>query len=132
MSKTDLAEADILRLFTGQATTTFTTTPITPYIALFTAAPSETGGGTEASGNAYARQAATFGAPTGTAPTSVANSGAVVFPAATPAGYTLLGAALMTLVTAGAMLRWQAISSLALGIGDQANFAVGAITFTED
>lgn len=132
MSKTDVAEADILKLFTGQATTIFTTTPITPYIALFTAAPSETGGGTEASGNAYARQSATFGAPTGTAPTTVANSGAVVFPAASPAGYTLLGAALMTAVTSGSMLRWQAISSLALGIGDQANFAIGAITFTED
>jgi hypothetical protein len=132
MSKTDLAEADILRLFTGQATTTFTTTPITPYIALFTVAPSETGGGTEQSGSAYARILGAFSAPSGTAPTACVNSGAVLFPVVTGSGYTLLGAALMTLVTAGSMLRWSAISSLALGVGDQANFAAGAISFTED
>lgn len=132
MSKTDVAEADTLNLFGGRATTIFTSTPITPFIALFTAAPSETGGGTEASGNAYARTAAAFSAPSGTAPTGMVNSGAVTFPAASPAGYTLLGVALMTLVTAGSMLRWSAITSLALAIGDQANFAAGQISFTED
>lgn len=133
MSKTDVAEADILKLFTGQATTIFTTTPITPFISLqITTAASESSTGTEASGNGYARKSATFGAPTGTAPTSVANSGAVLFDPATPAGYTVKGAALMTAVSAGSMLRWQAFSDLVLGINDQANFAVGAITFTED
>lgn len=132
MSKTDVAEADILKLFTGQATSIFSTTPITPYIGLQTTAASESSTGTEATGNAYARQSATFGTPTGTAPTTVANSGAVLFPAATPAGYTVKGAGLFTAVSAGSMLRWQAFSDLVLGINDQANFAIGAITFTED
>lgn len=132
MSKTDAAEADILKLFTGQATSIFTTTPITPFIGLHTTAATESGTGTEASGNAYARQSATFGAPTGSAPTTVSNSGAVVFPVATPAGYTLLGAGLFTAVSAGTLLRFAAFSSLALGIGDQAQFAIGAIAFTED
>lgn len=132
MSKTDLAEADILRLFGGIATTTFTTTPITPFIALFTAAPSETGGGTEQSGSSYARTAAAFSAPSGTAPTTMVNSGAVTFPAVTTSGYTILGVAEMTLVSAGSMLRWSSVSSLALAVGDQANFAAGAISFTED
>lgn len=132
MSKSDVAEADILKLFTGQATTIFSTTPITPFIALQTTAASESGVGTEATGNGYVRKSVTFGAPTGTAPTSVANSGAVLFDAATPAGYTVKGATLMTAVSSGSMLRWQAFSDLVLGINDQANFAVGAITFTED
>lgn len=132
MSKTDAAEAETLKLFTGQATSIFTTTPITPYIALYTAAPSETGGGTEQSGSSYARTAAAFGAPTGTSPTSCANNAACTFPAVTSSGYTILGVSLMTAVSAGSMLRWQSISSLALSVGDQANFAIGAITFTED
>ena len=38
------------------------TRPATLYLALFTAAPGETGGGTEVSGNGYARQQITFAA----------------------------------------------------------------------
>lgn len=132
MSKTDAAEADNLNIYGGRATTIFTTTPITPFIGLYTTAPSESAAGTEASGNAYARTAAAFSAPSGTSPTAMVNSGAVTFPAATPAGYTLLGVGLLTLVTAGSLLRWSAITSLALAIGDQANFAAGQISFTED
>lgn len=132
MSKTDLAEADILRLFGGIATTTFTTTPITPYVGLYTAAPSETGGGTEQAGSSYARTLAAFGAPSGTAPTTMTNSSACTFPAATGSGYTLLGVAELTASSGGSMLRWSSISSLALSVGDQANFAIGAISFSED
>lgn len=132
MSKTDAVEIDLLKLFTGQATTIFTTTPITPYIGLHTTAPSDSSAGTEASGNGYARQnapAASWPAPSAG---SVANTTAVLFPAATGSGYTLLGAGLFTAVSSGTLLRWQAISSLALAVGDQANFPIGSITFTED
>jgi hypothetical protein len=127
VSKTDVAEADTLNFFGGRATTIFTSTPITPFVALFTAAPSETGGGTEVSGSSYARTAAAFSAPSGTAPTTMVNSGAV-----TTTGYTLLGVAEMTASSAGSMLRWSAITSLALAVGDQANIAAGALSLTED
>lgn len=132
MSKTDAVEIDLLKLFTGQATTIFATTPITPYIGLHTAAPSDSSAGTEATGNGYARQsmvAASWATPSAG---SVANTAACLFPAATGSGYTLLGAGLFNAVTAGNLLRWQAITSLALAIGDQANFPIGAIVFTED
>ena len=36
------------------------TAPSTLYVALYTVAPSDTGGGTEVSGGAYARQTGTF------------------------------------------------------------------------
>ena len=36
------------------------TAPSTLYVALYTSAPSDTGGGTEVSGGAYARQTAAF------------------------------------------------------------------------
>ena len=36
------------------------TAPSTLYVALYTVAPTDTGGGTEVSGGAYARQTATF------------------------------------------------------------------------
>ena len=38
------------------------TSPATVYVALYTAAPGPTGGGTEVSGGSYARTACTFGA----------------------------------------------------------------------
>lgn len=41
------------------------TSPTTVYLALFTAAPSDAGGGTEVTGNGYSRQAMTFAAASG-------------------------------------------------------------------
>jgi hypothetical protein len=41
------------------------TSPTTVYVALYTATPSDAGGGTEVSGGSYARTAGTFGAASG-------------------------------------------------------------------
>lgn len=58
--------------------TTSFTMPTAVYLALFTAAPSDAGGGTELSGNGYARQDITFGS----ASSAVAsNTGAHTFTA---------------------------------------------------
>ena len=60
------------------------TSPTSVYVALFTAAPSDTGGGTEVSGNAYARVQMTGGSAwtiSGTA-TRAENLAAVTFPQA--------------------------------------------------
>jgi hypothetical protein len=56
------------------------TSPATVYVALYTTDPTDADTGTEVSGNGYARQSVTFGAPSNGA--SV-NSGAVEFPQAT-------------------------------------------------
>ena len=50
------------------------------YLALFTTAPGEDGGGTEVSGGAYARQQVTFGTPSSG---TMKNSAAIEFPTAT-------------------------------------------------
>lgn len=56
------------------------TRPTNWYVALYTSAPSDAGGGTELSGNGYVREAVTFAVATsGTGTTS--NTGAVVFTA---------------------------------------------------
>src|SRR5580692_11276739 len=60
------------------------TSPTAVYVGLYTVTPSPSGGGTEVSGSAYARQAVTFGTPTSG---SLSNSAAVTFPAATGSGW---------------------------------------------
>ena len=92
-AKTNYLENKIIDwLFRGQ---TFTP-PATLYVALFTVAPSDTGGGTEVSGGSYARVAVTSSlanwAGTQSAGSTVASSGtggttsnnaAITFPAPT-------------------------------------------------
>ena len=57
MSFTNFLETEVLdNVFGGNAYTA----PVTLYTGLYTAAPSDTGGGTELSGNGYARQATAF------------------------------------------------------------------------
>jgi len=58
------------------------TAPSTLYVALYTSAPSDTGGGTEVSGGGYVRQTATF-TVSGTNPTTASNTGAIEYPTAT-------------------------------------------------
>ena len=58
------------------------TAPSTLYVALYTVAPTDTGGGTEVSGGAYARQTAAF-TVSGTNPTTATNSAAIEYPTAT-------------------------------------------------
>ena len=52
------------------------TAPTTLYVALYTVAPSDTGGGTEVSGGGYARQTSTF-TVSGTNPTEATNASAI-------------------------------------------------------
>ncbi len=58
------------------------TAPSTLYAALFTVAPSDTGGGTEVSGGGYVRKTAAF-TVSGTNPTTATNGSAIEYPTAT-------------------------------------------------
>jgi hypothetical protein len=109
------------------------TAPAAVYSALFTAIPSDAGGGTEVTtaSSGYTRVLSTFSTAGATATGQSANSGAVTF-ATAAAGYTVVGWALMDAATAGNMLYWATVTTLAIGIGDQATFAVGGIVITED
>ena len=132
MSMTDVMEAEALKLQAGLATTIYTTTIIAPFLSIYTATMSESGGGTEASGSAYARQGVTYGAPTGSAPTQVANSVAVAFPVVITSGYTAAAMGQHTAVSAGSLTRWQDIVDVVLAVGDQLTLAIGAAVLTQD
>lgn len=58
----DYLEAAVLNHFFRNVSTS---SPATVYMALFTVAPSDAGGGTEVSGGSYTRVAVSFGAPSG-------------------------------------------------------------------
>jgi hypothetical protein len=108
------------------------TSPTTVYLGLLTATPSDSAAGTEVSGNAYARQAVTFGAPSPAG--QVANSGVVNFPAATPSGWgTIVATAIYDASSAGNMLYWAALSpNQVVGVNGVLSFPIGQIVVTED
>lgn len=95
----------------------------TVYLALFTTATTDAGGGTEATGGSYARQAITFSAASGGA---TSNSGAVSF--TNMPAVTITHAAIMDASTSGNMLFHGALTaSKTVGAGDTLTFAVGDI-----
>lgn len=106
------------------------TPPTTVYAALYTAAPSDSGGGTEVSGGSYARTAITFGAASGGA---IANTSAVTFPTATGSWGTVTHFGIFDASTSGNLLAWNALSaSKTVGSGDTASFAIGELDVTLD
>lgn len=76
----DYLENKLLDHFLG--TTTYTK-PTTVYVALYTAAPNDAGGGTEVTGGSYARQTATFSAASSGATENSANIDFTNMPACT-------------------------------------------------
>jgi hypothetical protein len=97
--------------------------PSTVYLALFTAAPGETGGGTEVSGGAYARQAVTLSAASGGASS---NSADITFPTATADWGTITHCALMDASTGGNMLMYTPLdASKTVDNGDTLKFNSG-------
>lgn len=131
-SKSDAYENDVLRATTGQTTTVLTTTPITPYIALFTTAPTDSSAGTEVSGGSYARHNSSgkWAAPSGG---SVSTNAVCTFPTASASWGTVVAFGIMTASSGGTLLMWGALTtSKAVNNGDTASFASGALTLTED
>lgn len=122
-------------------------TPATWYVGLFTAAPSDTGGGTEVSGGSYARVAVTAGltqwAGTQGAGTTTASSGtngttsnnaAITFPAPTASWGTVTHVGIFDASTAGNLWVYTALTaSKTVNNGDPApSFAAAALTLQID
>lgn len=104
MSFTNYLETEILdHVFAGAAYTA----PTTKYLALFTGAPGETGGGTEVSGGGYARQTVAFT----TSGNTTSNNAAVEFPTATANYGTVTHVAVFDASTSGNMMAYAALSS---------------------
>ena len=104
----------------------------TPWVGLFTAAPSDAGGGTEVSGNGYGRvnASALFGAASGT---GISNDGAITFPTASGSWGTVTHFGIFDAETVGNLLVWGALGTgKAVGSGDTASFAIGELDITLD
>jgi hypothetical protein len=127
--KTDAHSDSVLNVLRSGTIST-----ITPYIGLLSAAPSDTAGGTELTAGGYARQAVTFGAPSGGSPRVIANTAAVTFGPATGSDWpsaTHFG--VYTASTAGTLLYWVALpTAKTVQVGDTGAFAIGALTISED
>lgn len=105
------------------------------YVGLFTAAPTDAGGGTEVTigSNAYARVICDAWTVSGTSPTQVANTSLITFPTATPAGWgTIVADAIFDAASGGNMGPWADGLSQAIGINGVAEFLPGALVVTLD
>lgn len=106
------------------------TQPAGLYVALYTATPSDTGGGTEVTGGAYARQSATFSAA---ANGSTSNSADITFPVASAGWGTVTSIGIFDAVTAGNLLWWGALTtSKAIATNDQFKILATNLTVTLD
>jgi threonine dehydrogenase-like Zn-dependent dehydrogenase len=104
MSFTNFLETEILdHVFAGAAYTA----PSTKYLALFTGAPGETGGGTEVSGGGYARQTVAFT----TSGNTTSNNAAVEFPTATANYGTVTHVGVYDASSSGNLMAYAALSS---------------------
>ncbi|MAL67567.1 MAG: hypothetical protein CMK27_00605 [Porticoccaceae bacterium] len=103
------------------------TAPTTLYVALFTAAPSDTGGGTEVSGGAYARQTAAFTVSGDTA----SNTAAIEYATATADYGTVVAMGVYDALTSGNLLAYGTLTtSKTVSNGDVFRFNASAIDIT--
>jgi hypothetical protein len=129
MSKSNYAEDKINNHIMGK--TAFTMPSV--WVALFTAAPTDAGGGTEVSGNAYARVATTGSTWNTSASGLITNALAITFPAATGSWGTVGWWATFDASTAGNMLLWAALTtSVSPTTGNTPSFAPGALSHSEN
>jgi len=112
-------------------TTNSATRPTAWYVGLFTAAPSDTGGGTEVTGNGYARVATGTMSISGTA-TTASNASAIEFAAASGGNWgTITYAAIFDASSGGNMLAWAALTtSRTINDGDVFRIPAGSLTVT--
>ena len=106
------------------------TAPSTLYVALYTVAPSDTGGGTEVSGGAYARQTAAF-TVSGTNPTTASNTAAIEYPTATANYGTVVAVGVLDASSSGNLLAYSTLdSSKVVSSGDVFRFNAGDLDIT--
>lgn len=128
MSFSNFLETEILdHVFGGSAYTA----PGTLYLALYTVAPGETGGGTEVTttGTAYARQTVAFT----TSGNTTSNTGAVEYPTATANYGTVVAVGVFDASTAGNLMAYASLSSSkTIETGDVFRVPAGDLDITLD
>ena len=128
-SFTDHTESLVLTWLLTNGTAT---RPTAWFVGLFTAAPSDTGGGTEVTGNAYARVATGTMSISGTSPTTATNAAAIEFAAASGGNWGAIGwAAIFDASTSGNMIAWAALSTArTINDGDVLRIPAGDLDVT--
>ena len=112
-------------------TTGSATRPTAWYVGLFTAATSDTGGGTEVSGNGYARVVTGTISGSGTA-TTFTNAAAIEFAAASGGNWGTIGwAGIFTASTGGTLLAWAPLTTAkAINDGDIFRIPASSLSIT--
>jgi hypothetical protein len=122
---TNYLENKLIDHFLG---TTSYTMPADVYIALFTVAPSDAGGGTEVTGGSYARQIATFSAASSGATSNDSNVDFTGMPAATTVAIGIFDA-----LTTGNMLLYGTLTTnKTTDAGDTLRIATGDLDISID
>lgn len=126
MSFSNYLETEVLdHVFGGNAYTA----PSTLYLGLYTAAPSDSGGGTEVSGASYARQSAAMTVSGNEATTSAS----VEFPAAGGSWGTITHVGVFDASTSGNLLAYGALTaSKTIDTGDIFRIPAGSLDITLD
>ena len=110
-------------------TTGSPTRPTNWYVGLFTAAPDDTGGGTEISGNAYARESVTFTVSGNEA----TNDAALEWATATGSWGTITHVAVFDASTSGNMIAYASLTaSKVIETGDVFRIPAGDLDITLD
>jgi hypothetical protein len=114
-------------LFTGSSATR----PTAWFVGLFTAAPSDTGGGTEVTGSGYTRVATGTISGSGTA-TTFTNAAAIEFGAASGGNWGTIGwAAIFDAETSGNMIAWAPLTTAkAINDGDIFRIPANSLSIT--
>ena len=106
------------------------TAPATLYVALYTVAPTDTGGGTEVTGGSYVRQSGTF-TVSGTDPTTASNSAAIEYPTATDNYGTVVAVGILDASSSGNLLAYANLdTSKSVTTGDVFRFDTGDLDIT--
>jgi hypothetical protein len=123
----DYLEDKVLKhVFGGSAYTA----PGTLYAALYTVAPTDTGGGTEVSGGGYVRQSSAF-TVSGTNPTTASNTAAVEYPTATANYGTVVAVGIFDASSSGNLLAYGNLTaSKVVSTGDVFRFNTGDLDIT--
>jgi hypothetical protein len=127
-SKSDYLETKVIQhLFESDFSA-----PANMYVALYTVAPTDAGGGTECSGGAYARVGVARGTGWTSAGDATENAADITFTEATASWGTVVAFGLFDASTVGNLLYWGDLTaSKTIDNGDTAKIPAGDLDITE-
>lgn len=126
-SFSDYAENKVLDHIVGK--TSFTMPSV--WVALYTAIPSDSGGGTECTGGSYARKSTAGADWTAASGGATSNANAITFITPTGSWGTATHFGLFDAATTGNLLAWAPLTTpQAIGTGNTVSFAVGDLDIT--